>query len=61
MHSRNGPDQGIVIGRLDDGKRFLANTEEDPKILQLMSQEEMLNKRGYVSGDGKRNIFKPNL
>ena len=61
VHSRNGPDQGIVIGRLDDGKRFIANTEKDPKILQLMSQEEMLNKRGYVSGDGKRNIFKPNL
>ena len=61
VHSRNGPDQGIVIGRLDDGKRFIANTEKDPKILQLMSHEEMLNKRGYVSRDGKRNIFKPNL
>ena len=61
VHSRNGPDQGIVIGRLDNGKRFIANTEKDPKILQLMSHEEMLNKRGYVSRDGKRNIFKPNL
>ena len=60
-HSRSGPDKGIVIGRLKDGTRFIANTERDPATLEYMCQEEMLNAFGTVSSDGKRNIFKPNL
>ena len=60
-HSRNGPDKGIVIGRLKDGKRFIANTERDTSTLEYMCHEEMLNALCTVSNDVKRNIFKPNL
>ena len=60
-HSRNGPDKGIVIGRLKNGTRFIANTERDTATLEYMCNEDMLNAFGTVSSDGKRNIFKPNL
>ena len=59
LHSRNGPDKAIVIGRLENGTRFLANTEKNSSILDYMSKNEMLNTLGYVSREGKRNIFKP--
>ena len=59
LHSRNGPDKAIVIGRLENGTRFLANTEKNSSVLDYMSKNEMLNTLGYVSREGKRNIFKP--
>jgi len=61
VHSRNGPDKGIIIGRLMDGTRFLANSERDSASLSYLSENDMLNAAGVVSNDGKRNIFKPNL
>ena len=61
VHSRNGPKESIIIGRLEDGKRFIANTLKEPSILEYMSQNDMLNTKGTVSNDGKRNIFTPNL
>jgi len=61
VHSRNGPDKGIIIGRLMDGTRFLANSERDSASLSYLSENDMLNASGVVSNDGKRNIFKPNL
>lgn len=61
VHSRTGPNKGIIIGRLADGTRFLANSERDSGTLEYMSQNDMLNTSGIVSNDGKRNIFKPNL
>ena len=60
VHSRKGPEKGIIIGRLEDGKRFLANTEKEAGILEYMNKEDMLNARGVVSSDGKRNIFRLN-
>ena len=60
VHSRKGPEKGIIIGRLEDGKRFLANTEREAGILEYMNKEDMLNARGVVSSDGKRNIFRLN-
>ena len=59
VHSREGPNKGIIIGRLEDGTRFLANTEKDSSVLEYMSNNDMLKASGYVSTDGKRNIFKP--
>ena len=52
--------KGIIIGKLTDGTRFLANTERDPDVLEKMCKRDMLNASGFVSNDGKRNIFKPN-
>jgi len=60
VHSREGPAKAIVIGRLEDGTRFISNTEKDPVILNKMIQEEMLGTRGTVSFNGKKNIFTPN-
>ena len=60
VHSRKGPEKGIIIGRLEDGTRFLANTEKDPGVLEYMNEKDMLNTGGVVSNDGKRNIFRPN-
>ena len=61
VNSRNGPDYGIIIGRLNDGTRFIANSEKDKQILDYMSNHEMLGKKGYVAREGKRNIFKPHI
>lgn len=60
IHTHKGPDKGIIIGKLADGTRFLANTERDPDVLKEMCQRDMLNASGFVTNDGKRNIFKPN-
>jgi acetyl-CoA C-acetyltransferase len=60
VHSREGPSKAIVIGRLDDGTRFISNTEKDEITLNKMMQEEMLGAKGSVSFNGKKNIFKPN-
>jgi len=58
-HSRKGAEKAIIIGRLKNDKRFLANSY-DAKILQIMMEEEMLDAKVTVSFDGKRNIFKLN-
>ena len=60
VHSREGPNKGIIIGRLEDGTRFLANTEKDSSVLDYMCNNDILKTTGVVSTDGKRNIFKPN-
>ena len=61
VNSRNGPDYGIIIGRLNNGVRFIANSEKDKQILDYMSNHEMLGKKGFVVREGKRNIFKTHI
>jgi acetyl-CoA C-acetyltransferase len=59
MHSQKGAESAIVIGRLDDGTRFMANTEPDPGLLATMQAEDFLGRLGRVSNDGRRNLFTP--
>ena len=60
MHDRDDrPAQGIVLGRLDDGRRFIANTPADPDLLNAMTDDEFLNRAGHVRSDGQRNLFTP--
>lgn len=62
VHDREGnPKSGIVVGRLDDGRRFLANTPTERSILIGMESQEMVGTRGTVSYDvaSGRNIFLP--
>ena len=60
IHSRaDRPVQGIVLGRLDDGRRFVANTPDDAGLLDAMTNEEFLDQTGCVHHDGKRNLFTP--
>jgi acetyl-CoA C-acetyltransferase len=53
-----GPEFAIVVGRLEDGSRFIANTEPDPELLRWMTQEEMVGRGAKVRHDADtgRNI-----
>ena len=59
MHDRKGPSYAIVFGNLDDGRRFIANTPDDPRLLQDMVDRDMIGERGRVSSNLGRNIFSP--
>ncbi|MGB7181346.1 MAG: acetyl-CoA acetyltransferase [Burkholderiaceae bacterium] len=59
INDRQGPQFAIVIGRLTDNSRFIANTPSDPALLQQMQQSDYLGCPGQVSNDGKTNLFKP--
>ncbi len=60
MNDRNGPAWAIVLGRLADGRRFIANTPTDPGLLERMQREDMIGVTGQVSCDAQdRNLFVP--
>jgi acetyl-CoA C-acetyltransferase len=59
-HGRDGgPERGIVIGRLDDGRRFLAVAPRDRAVLEAMEHEEQVGRRGTVGRQGGLNVFEP--
>lgn len=53
------PDRGIVIGRLENGSRFVANTPDDEEILREMVGREMVGMEGRVEHkkSSGRNVF----
>ena len=52
MHGRDGqPERGTVVGRLKDGRRFVANTEADPSVLRSITEREMVGEKGRLSHD----------
>jgi acetyl-CoA C-acetyltransferase len=53
------PLRGIVVGRTEDGRRFLANTPADRPLLELAMREEAIGRRGRVTRDGETNLFVP--
>ena len=55
------PEQGIVIGRLGDGSRFIANTPAEPALLWSMTKEEFVGRQGRVQHDSdtQKNTFTP--
>ena len=53
---RRGKRFGIVVGRLADGNRFLANTPDDEATLKRMTEEDLLGRGGDVSSAGEKNI-----
>jgi acetyl-CoA C-acetyltransferase len=55
---RKGKRFGIIVGRLDDGTRFLANTPDDDGTLDRMMQEEMLGREGMASVTPGNNLFR---
>jgi acetyl-CoA C-acetyltransferase len=60
LYDREGaPVRGVVIGRLDDGRRFLANTPADRALLDGLVDEEAIGRRGRVAPDGETNRFDP--
>jgi acetyl-CoA C-acetyltransferase len=61
LHGREGPERGLVIGRLANGTRFIANTPDDPQTLQSMVTRDMLGAPGSVSSREGMNVFTPDF
>ena len=59
MHDRKGPSSAIIFARLDDGTRFIANTEADPQLWAEMERVDFMGRAGVVRNDGERNYFLP--
>jgi acetyl-CoA C-acetyltransferase len=60
LFERDGaPTGGIVVGRLEDGRRFLANLPEDRALLEAFVATEAVGLRGRVRPVDGRNEFDP--
>jgi acetyl-CoA C-acetyltransferase len=60
LHDREGqPAKGIVVGRLQDGRRFVANTPEDRAVLEALTACEAVGRTGKASSAGGLNHFEP--
>ena len=59
MHDGRGPSAALVVGRLDDGTRFIANTPADAALWHEMQTQDFLGRPGRVRHDGERNCFTP--
>jgi acetyl-CoA C-acetyltransferase len=60
LHDRDGaPVRGLVIGRLGDGRRFLAATPEDRALLEGLTAREAVGLHGRVAASEGVNRFEP--
>jgi acetyl-CoA C-acetyltransferase len=62
VYGRDGaPAQGLVIGRLDDSRRFIANTPVDQSLFETMVSQEFIGTKGSVRHDASSgtNVFAP--
>ena len=60
MHGRDGdPERGTVIGRLEDGRRFISVLPGDRQLLGGMEQGEQIGRRGRVRHLDGHNVFEP--
>ncbi|MBW1883927.1 MAG: acetyl-CoA acetyltransferase [Deltaproteobacteria bacterium] len=60
LWGRDGaPERGIVLGRLEDGRRFLANTPADRALLDDFVSIEEVGRRGTLSHRDGHNVFDP--
>ena len=59
MHDRKGPSFGILFGRLQDGRRFIANPPDDPGLLRDMTERDYLAADGRVRHQDGLNTFVP--
>ena len=59
-HDRTGaPVKGVVVGRYDDGSRFVAATPSDAEFLAQFEAEERIGTAGKVREDGRVLAFYP--
>jgi acetyl-CoA C-acetyltransferase len=59
-HSRDGePERGLVIGRIGDGRRFIANTPQDRRLLEALMQEEHIGRSGRLTFHKGFHYFTP--
>lgn len=61
VHGREGARMGIIIGRDAEGRRFVAQTPDDPAVLLDLESREGVGRTGVVGPhpDGVRNLFVP--
>jgi acetyl-CoA C-acetyltransferase len=59
LHGRGGVERALVIGRLEDGTRFIAETPDDEQTLRQMMDREMLGAPGIVTTGEEKNLFIP--
>jgi acetyl-CoA C-acetyltransferase len=60
VHSKTGPELGIVVGRLvESGVRFIANTPTDPGLFADLETRDALGRPGTVCAAGDRNVLVP--
>ena len=62
VYGRDGaPAQGIVIGRLDDGQRFIANTPADQSLFETMVSRGVHRREGHgpPRASSGTNVFAP--
>ena len=61
LHGRAGVERALVIGLLDDGTRFIAETPADENTLRQMMGRDMLGVRGVVTSGEEKNLFVPDF
>jgi len=63
VHGREGVRMGVVIGRDDRDRRFVAQMPDDPAVLRDLESREGVGRTGSVGPhpDGVRNLFVPDL
>ncbi len=60
LHDRGGaPIRGIIVCRLDDGRRFIANTPDDRGVYDGLMAQEGIGRPGAVSSRDGMNVFTP--
>lgn len=58
LHDRDGaPIRGVVIGRLPDGRRFLADTPTDRAVLESLEETEGVGRPGTVATRDGQRVF----
>ncbi len=56
IHGRDGPAYAVAVGRLPDGRRFIARSD-DPATLAAMVEHDPLGAEVSLANDGERNSF----
>jgi hypothetical protein len=60
VHSKTGPELGIVVGRLlENGVRFVANTPHDAALFADLEARDALGRPGKARQQAGRNVFVP--
>ncbi len=59
VHGREGVKRALIIGLLEDGTRFIAETPDDQHTLQWMMSREMIGATGTVTSGPEKNLFVP--
>jgi acetyl-CoA C-acetyltransferase len=59
MHDRKGPSYAILFARDAQGRRFIANTPDDAKLLRDMTERDYLGAAGSVTSKDGLNVLRP--